>query len=107
MGLTVISALRTSGTVPRVALLAAVLLWGAVASALGQNEMLMPADETLGSRSITGAGPVPYAGGQGTEDWGRPMYQHFMALFYLSLQVLATLATLVFIFIVLLKREEE
>ncbi len=107
MRIAVISTRRGSGTVAIVALLAAMVLWGVVVSALGQSEMPVPADTTLGSSPGAAAGPVANAWVQVTEDLGRPMYQHFIALFYLGLQVLATLATVVFIFIVLLKREEE
>ncbi|MCR4437537.1 MAG: hypothetical protein QHJ34_00645 [bacterium] len=44
---------------------------------------------------------------QGMEQWARPAYRPFVATFSLVVQVVATLATAFFIFVVLLKREEE
>ncbi len=55
--------------------------------------------------------PTGVAGAPGvvaTQEGGdRPVYAPFMAAFYLGVQVVATVGTVVFIFVVLLRREEE
>jgi len=93
------------------AFVAVVLFFGAYLSAFG-HEASRPAwngapSIATGLRVGAEVAHVPQLLAQVGEEWEGPVYRSFVTIFYLALQVLATLATVVFIFVVLLKREEE
>ncbi|MBC7187408.1 MAG: hypothetical protein H5U38_10275 [Calditrichaeota bacterium] len=92
-------------------LLLVVVACGAFGSLTAAEPSQAALDETAlaaqpANQASDSAVPTPLLA-EGIEEWGRPAYRPFVAAFYLAIEVLATLATAFFIFVVLLKREEE
>ncbi|MDZ7378031.1 MAG: hypothetical protein ONB07_04265 [candidate division KSB1 bacterium] len=80
-------------------------LWGAcLLAAPVPNGQVQVASDVVHTSEVGANSGTPT---QDIEQWGRPVYAPFVAAFYLGVQIVATVGTVVFIFVVLLRQEEE